>query len=100
MEDDVCPGALITFTCITDTTSLTWQRSGTPLGTPYVFGTSTIGSVQQLSGVTLNLTSISGNTLTSTATIAHITESVTLQCDDSGGTIRSRTVGGELIMVC
>ena len=61
------------------------------LGDTYNIG-STIGLVQSFKGVTLNLTGNSGGTLTSTATVAHITHRVTFRCAEVGGDSQSSTV--------
>ena len=89
----VCPGDTVIFTCTTSTTGqLFWSLNSQVTG--YTTGSS-IGFDQTLDIFTLNLTNISGFTLTSTATVHSVTISQTdtdIYCSADGNNYIEATV--------
>ena len=84
----VCPNSIVEFTCMTEI-ELQWRDLGTPSAKPVLIETSSQVDQTDTTGMFRTvLTDISGNTLTSTATI----DSVTLS--DDGRNISCRDYTG------
>ena len=69
-SNQTCPGDTVTYTCVTDTGYLVWRDSNK--STQVLFTNTDNHSPQQLGIFTVNLTSISGMVIVSTATINNV----------------------------
>ena len=67
-SNQTCPGDTITYTCVTDTGELVWRENNKA----QILFTIDYYSPQQLDIFTVNLTSISGLVIVSTATINNV----------------------------
>ena len=77
----VCPNTTVVFTCLTTSEALVWIYN---MGSTTVYQTiNKEGDTKSNGGFMFNLTDISGNNLTSTATI-NITSNVTITCSATG----------------
>ena len=70
----MCPGDTVVFTCVTDTGQLAWRSNGHS----HFYSTSVKAIVDDVDIFTVNLTSVTGMVLVSTATVHNI------QLDHSG----------------
>ena len=73
----VCPGDTVIFTCSSTTGEVNWALDSQGTGQIGYSADSSIGFDRTLDIFTLNLTNISGFTLTSTATVHNVTISQT-----------------------
>ena len=66
--DSVCPGNTVVFTCVTDTGQLAWRSNGHS----HFYSTSVKATVDDVEMFTVNLTSVTGMVLVSTATVHNV----------------------------
>ena len=79
----MCPGDTQVFTCITDTGSLLWSSGGV---NELFYGSLGQWTMRMIKNITLNLTSITGMMLVSTATIHNVSiedNQKIIECSDS-----------------
>ena len=80
-----CPGDTLVFTCTTDTSELVWSSSDVS-GNELYYGSSEQVTMRMLGNIILNLTSVTGTMLVSTATVHNVSiedNGKIIECSDS-----------------